>query len=77
MALSHSRQPVAVARARPTCRIAAAAANAGLSPEYAYLTDLKHHRAADDWKAVRRAKAAAALRTLAGIAPARRRQRRR
>jgi hypothetical protein len=47
-----------------------------LTPEYAYLTDLKRHRAADDWKTVRRVKAASALRTLARIAPARRLQRR-
>jgi hypothetical protein len=40
-----------------------------LTPEYAYLTDLKKRRADDDWKAVRAAKAASALRTLAKIAP--------
>jgi len=40
-----------------------------LTPEYAYLTDLKHHRAAGDWKAVRAAKAESALKTLARIAP--------
>ena len=27
-----------------------------LTPEYAYLTDLRHQRAGGDWKAVRRAK---------------------
>jgi hypothetical protein len=41
-----------------------------LTPEYAYLTDLKYQRADRDWKAVRKAKAAAALETLARIAPA-------
>ena len=40
-----------------------------LTPEYAYLTDLKHHGAASDWKAVRTAKAKSALKTLARIAP--------
>jgi len=38
-----------------------------LTPEYAYLTDLKHHRADADWKAVRAAKAKSALKTLARI----------
>jgi hypothetical protein len=42
-----------------------------LTPEYAYLTDLKHRRADDEWKALRKAKAASALQTLARIAPAR------
>jgi hypothetical protein len=42
-----------------------------LTPEYAYLTDLKHPRAGGDWKAVRTAKANSALKTLARIAPAR------
>ena len=37
------------------------AAHAG----YAYLTDLEHHRADSDWKAVRKAKARSALKTLA------------
>jgi hypothetical protein len=40
-----------------------------LTPEYAYLTDLKHHRADADWKDVRKAKAKSALETLARIAP--------
>ena len=40
-----------------------------LTPEYAYLTDLKHHRADSEWKAVRKAKAKSALKTLARIAP--------
>lgn len=40
-----------------------------LTPEYAYLTDLKHCGAASDWKAVRTAKAKSALKTLARIAP--------
>src|SRR5262245_10674644 len=40
-----------------------------LTPEYAYLTDLKHRRADDNWKAVRTAKANSALKTLARIAP--------
>jgi len=40
-----------------------------LTPEYAYLTDLKHRRADDNWKALRTAKANSALRTLARIAP--------
>jgi hypothetical protein len=42
-----------------------------LTPEYAYLTDLQHRRAGRDWKAVRMAKAASALQTLARIAPVR------
>jgi len=40
-----------------------------LTPEYAYLTDLKHHRADSEWKAVRKAKAMSALKTLARVAP--------
>lgn len=40
-----------------------------LTPEYAYLTDLKRHRADDSWKALRTAKAQSALNTLARIAP--------
>lgn len=40
-----------------------------LTPEYAYLTDLKHGRADGTWKAVRAAKAKSALKTLARIAP--------
>src|SRR5262245_28926844 len=40
-----------------------------LTPEYAYLTDIQHRRAADDWKALRTAKAKSALKTLARIAP--------
>jgi hypothetical protein len=40
-----------------------------LTPEYAYLTDRKHQRAADNWKAVRTAKAKSALKTLARVAP--------
>jgi hypothetical protein len=43
-----------------------------LTPEYAYLTDLKHQRADGGWKALRAAKAKSALKTLARIAPARR-----
>jgi hypothetical protein len=39
-----------------------------LTPEYAYLTDLKHQRADGDWKAKRTAKAQSALKTLARIA---------
>jgi hypothetical protein len=46
-----------------------------LTPEYAYLTDLRHHRADGDWKAVRKAKASFAVATLARIAPAHRRER--
>ena len=42
-----------------------------LTPEYAYLTDLRHRRADGDWKAVRKAKAKSALETLARIAPVR------
>jgi hypothetical protein len=42
-----------------------------LTPEYAYLTDLKHRRAEGDWKALRKAKAESALQTLARIAPVR------
>jgi len=40
-----------------------------LTPEYAYLTDLKHQRADGAWKAMRTAKAQSALKTLARIAP--------
>jgi hypothetical protein len=40
-----------------------------LTPEYAYLTDLRDKRAGGDWKAMRKAKAKAALETLARIAP--------
>ena len=43
------------------------------TPEYAYLTDLKHKRADGDWKAMRTAKARSALKTLARIAPGSRR----
>ena len=42
-----------------------------LTPEYAYLTDLRHKRAGGDWKALREAKAKSALETLARIAPVR------
>src|SRR3954469_12581851 len=42
-----------------------------LTPEYAYLTDLRHQRADGDWKALRKAKAKPALETLARIAPVR------
>jgi hypothetical protein len=42
-----------------------------LTPEYAYLTDLKHQRADGDWKALRKAKAKSALETLARIASVR------
>jgi hypothetical protein len=42
-----------------------------LTPEYAYLTDRKHQRAEDNWKALRTAKAKSALKTLAKIAPTR------
>jgi hypothetical protein len=41
-----------------------------LTPEYAYLTDLRHQRADGGWKALRKAKAKSALETLARIAPA-------
>ena len=40
-----------------------------LTPEYAYLTDLKRHRADRTWKALRKAKAKSALKTLARVAP--------
>lgn len=40
-----------------------------LTPEYAYLTDLKHQRAGGNWKALRIAKAKSALKTLERIAP--------
>jgi hypothetical protein len=40
-----------------------------LTPEYAYLTDLKHQRADAHWKTVRKAKARSALKTLNRIAP--------
>jgi hypothetical protein len=43
-----------------------------LTPEYAYLTDLRHQRADGGWKALRKAKARSALQTLSRIAPARR-----
>jgi hypothetical protein len=39
-----------------------------LTPEYAYLMDLKHRRVDDNWKALRTAKANSALKTLAKIA---------
>ena len=42
-----------------------------LTPEYAYLTDLRHQRADGDWKALRKTKAKSALETLARIAPVR------
>jgi hypothetical protein len=42
-----------------------------LTPEYAYLTDLRHQRADGDWKALRNAKAKSALQTLSRIAPVR------
>jgi len=42
-----------------------------LTPEYAYLTDLRHQRADGDWKALRKAKAKSALETLTRIAPVR------
>ena len=38
-----------------------------LTPEYAYLTDLRHQRAGGNWKALRKAKAKSALETLARI----------
>jgi len=40
-----------------------------LTPEYAYLTDLRHQRADGDWKVLRTAKARSALRVLTRIAP--------
>jgi len=42
-----------------------------LTPEYAYLTDLRYRRADGDWKALRKAKAKSALEMLARIAPVR------
>jgi hypothetical protein len=42
-----------------------------LTPEYAYLTDLRHQRATGNWKALRNAKAKSALATLSRIAPVR------
>ena len=42
-----------------------------LTPEYAYLTDLRHQRADGDWKELRKAKAKSALETLSRIAPVR------
>lgn len=42
-----------------------------LTPEYAYLTDLRHGRADGDWKAVRAAKAKSALATFARLDPVR------
>ena len=42
-----------------------------LTPEYAYLTDLKYQRAGGDWKRLRKAKARSALKTLARIAAVR------
>jgi hypothetical protein len=47
-----------------------------LTPEYAYLTDLRHQRVDGDWKALRKAKAKSALETLARIAPVRAAERR-
>ena len=43
-----------------------------LTPEYAYLTDLRDQRAGGDWKALRKAKASSALQTLSRIDPVRR-----
>ena len=40
-----------------------------LTPEYAYLTDVKHRRVDDNWKTLRTAKAKSALKKLARIAP--------
>jgi hypothetical protein len=40
-----------------------------LTPEYAYLTDLRHRRANADWKKERRIKAKSVLATLEKIAP--------
>jgi hypothetical protein len=40
-----------------------------LTPEYAYLADVRHRRAGGEWKALRKAKAKSALKTLATIAP--------
>ena len=40
-----------------------------LTPEYAYLTDLKHHRADSEWKAIRKTKAKSALKVLTRVAP--------
>jgi hypothetical protein len=42
-----------------------------ITPEYAYLTDLKYHRADGEWKALRTAKAKSVLKTLARVAPIR------
>ena len=42
-----------------------------LTPEYAYLTDLRHQRADRNWQVLRKAKARSALETLARIAPVR------
>ena len=39
-----------------------------LTPEYAYLTDIKHQRAGSNWKNLRKAKANSVLRTLERIA---------
>jgi hypothetical protein len=52
-------------RAVALCARAGAAEHRLLTPEYAYLTDVKHRR----WKALRAAKAKSALKTLARIAP--------
>src|SRR5438046_7776229 len=46
-----------------------------LTPEYAYLTDLRHQRADGDWKALRPAKAKSALTALTRIATVRAAQR--
>lgn len=42
-----------------------------IAPEYAYLTDLKYHRADGEWKALRTAKAKSVLKMLARVAPLR------
>jgi hypothetical protein len=42
-----------------------------LTPEYAYLTDLRDRRTDSNWKALRNTKARSALATLARIAPVR------
>jgi hypothetical protein len=42
-----------------------------ITPEYAYLTDLKYGRADGEWKALRAAKGKSVLKTLAKVAPVR------
>jgi hypothetical protein len=69
---THGEAPTFEAFARAWTKAKANQASL-LTPEYAYLTDLRRQRAGSDWKAVRTAKAKSALDTLARIVPVPRR----